>query len=90
MDSLTLLFAWLGGIANGTFPVFIKTDAVLCARVHPTVFQLAKSVWVCIFGLVLLGGVGMASCGRGGHCAGRYHEHEDEHEHEDGMNIIVR
>ena len=35
-----------------------------------------------IFGLVLLGGVGMASCGRGGHCAGRYHEHEDEQEDE--------
>ena len=54
MDGLTLLYALLGGAFNGTFPVFIKTDAVLAANIHPTVFQMAKSVWVCIFGIALV------------------------------------
>ena len=54
MDGLVLLFAWVGGICNGTFPVFIKTDSVLRAGVHATVFQGFKSLWVCIFGLCLL------------------------------------
>ena len=54
MDGLTLLFAILSGFANGTFPVFIKTKRVLAADVHPIVFQLYKSSWVCAFGLFCL------------------------------------
>ena len=50
-DWLTLLLACLSGAANGTFPVFIKTDAVLQAKVHPIVFQLYKSSWVMIIGV---------------------------------------
>ena len=47
--TLLLLTVASGGF-NGTFPVFIKTERVLAARVHPIIFQLYKSVWVCIFG----------------------------------------
>ena len=50
-DWITLLLACLSGAANGTFPVFIKTDAVLNAKVHPVVFQLYKSSWVMIIGV---------------------------------------
>lgn len=51
MDWLTFYLALGSGIANGTFPVFIKTRAVLAADVHPVVFQLYKSSWVAIAGL---------------------------------------
>jgi hypothetical protein len=54
VDAVALLFACLSGLCNGTFPIFIKTDAVLRANVHPTVFQAFKSSWVCIFGVCLL------------------------------------
>lgn len=46
----TVLLAFASGIFNGTFPVFIKTKAVLAADVHPIVFQFYKSLWVCILG----------------------------------------
>ena len=50
-DVLTFLLAVASGVANGTFPVFIKTPRVLAADVHPVVFQLYKSSWVMIAGL---------------------------------------
>ena len=54
MDWLTFAMAVAGGVANGTFPVFIKTPRVLTANVHPVVFQMYKSVWVFIFGLICM------------------------------------
>lgn len=51
MDWITLFLAVAGGAANGTFPIFIKTPAVLAANVHPIVFQLYKSSWVAIVGI---------------------------------------
>ena len=51
MDGLTLLLAMLGGLFNGTFPIFIKTEKVLAAKVHPVIFQLYKSSWVMIVGV---------------------------------------
>ena len=51
MDWLTVVLAISSGVAMGTFPVFIKTDAVLRAAVHPVVFQLYKASWVAIFGV---------------------------------------
>ena len=53
MDPLALIFAICAGCFNGTFPVFIKTDAVLAARIQPIVFQLYKSTWVCMLGCLL-------------------------------------
>jgi len=50
-DILTFMLAVASGVANGTFPVFIKTPRVLSADVHPVVFQLYKSSWVMIAGL---------------------------------------
>ena len=49
-----LAFAVAGGVANGTFPVFIKTKRVRAAQVHPVVFQLYKSSWVAIFGVAFV------------------------------------
>jgi hypothetical protein len=54
MDVLVLVLALCSGIANGTFPVFIKTQAVLRANVHPVVFQLYKSSCVSFFGLLFV------------------------------------
>ena len=50
LDVLSLTFAIIAGVANGTFPIFIKTDAVLAAKVHPIVFQLYKSLLLHSFG----------------------------------------
>lgn len=51
---ITFLLALAGGFFNGTFPVFIKTDKVLRARIHPIIFQLYKSTWVFLFGCCVL------------------------------------
>ena len=54
MDFLALLFAVAGGILMGTYPVPIKCRRVLDAEVHPVVFQLYKSTWVCLTGFLFL------------------------------------
>lgn len=54
MDSLTVLFVLLGGLCGGTYPVPIKDPKVLAAKVHPVVFQLYKSSWVFLTGLLFL------------------------------------
>jgi hypothetical protein len=54
MDWTTLTLATLGGVSTGTFPIFIKTKAVLAADVHPIVFQLYKSGCVCVVGLAMV------------------------------------
>mmetsp|Transcript_20690 Transcript_20690/g.65067 ORF Transcript_20690/g.65067 Transcript_20690/m.65067 type:complete len:345 (-) Transcript_20690:73-1107(-) len=54
VDLVSLVLGVASGAANGTFPIFIKTPRVLAADVHPVVFQLYKSAWVCFFGCALL------------------------------------
>eukprot|EP00040_Diaphanoeca_grandis_P016605 m.85923 g.85923 ORF g.85923 m.85923 type:complete len:403 (-) comp25910_c0_seq1:42-1250(-) len=50
-----LAFSLLGGGLMGMYPVFIKTDAVHRANVHPIIFQLYKSTVVfCVGWLFLL------------------------------------
>ena len=51
---LSLTYAMLGGIFMGTYPVPIKTPAVLKADVHPVIFQLYKSTVVFICGFLFL------------------------------------
>lgn len=51
MDWQTFVLCLVSGFFNGTFPVFIKTDAVLAAGVHPIVFQLWKAGIVSIVGI---------------------------------------
>ena len=43
-----------GGFFIGTYPIFVKTPAVLAADVHPAVFQLYKSFWVAVSGLLFV------------------------------------
>ena len=74
LDLLTLLEAALGGAFNGTFPVFIKTNRVLAANVHPVVFQLYKSSCVCIFGLGLLAVRAMRGLQPAARLVGRAHD----------------
>ena len=45
-STLALALAVIGGALMGSYPVFIKTDAVLKAAPHPLVFQLYKSAVV--------------------------------------------
>ena len=45
-STLALALAVIGGALMGSYPVFIKTDAVLKAEPHPLVFQLYKSAVV--------------------------------------------
>eukprot|EP00310_Coccolithus_braarudii_P022684 CAMPEP_0183340836 /NCGR_PEP_ID=MMETSP0164_2-20130417/7255_1 /TAXON_ID=221442 /ORGANISM="Coccolithus pelagicus ssp braarudi, Strain PLY182g" /LENGTH=371 /DNA_ID=CAMNT_0025511037 /DNA_START=29 /DNA_END=1144 /DNA_ORIENTATION=- len=54
MTATPFLFAVLGGLANGTFPIFIKTAAVVHAQLHPVIFQLYKSSCVALLGLALV------------------------------------
>lgn len=56
MDTTTLLYAFLGSVFMGSYPVPIKTPAVLRANVHPIVFQCYKSFWVFVtgFGFVVV------------------------------------
>ena len=49
-----LLYAVLGGAAFGTYPLFIRTKAVLDAKPHPIVFQLYKSSVVFLTGFLWL------------------------------------
>ena len=50
-DPLTLAYCLGYGLFMGSYPVPIKSRAVLEANVHPVVFQLYKAVWVCATGL---------------------------------------
>ena len=54
VDWEALLFAVAGGVFMGTYPVPIKCQRVLAADVHPVVFQLYKSTWVCLTGFFFL------------------------------------
>jgi glucose uptake protein GlcU len=49
-----LLYAAMGGIFMGSYPVPIKAPSVLEADVHPLVFQIFKSSWVLLTGLFFL------------------------------------
>ena len=49
------ILATLGGACMGTYPIFVKAPRVLEAKVHPAIFQLYKSVWVALTGVVLIG-----------------------------------
>lgn len=51
---LPLLYALLGGVFMGTYPVPIKSKAVIEANVHPVVFQLYKSTMVFLTGFLFL------------------------------------
>jgi len=53
-DWLTLAFAYAGGACMGSYPIFVKTQPVLRAKVHPIIFQSYKSAWVGATGIVLL------------------------------------
>jgi hypothetical protein len=55
MDGILLLYVVLGGVFMGTYPVPIKSKAVLRARVHPIVFQCYKSFWVFVTGFIFIG-----------------------------------
>eukprot|EP00962_Isochrysis_galbana_P013802 scaffold3931_cov112-Isochrysis_galbana.AAC.5 len=48
------ILAVLGGIANGSYMVFIKRPAVLRAGVHPLVFQALKTAAAALYGVALL------------------------------------
>ena len=48
------LLACGGGFFIGTYPIFVKTPAVLAARVHPVAFQFYKSFWVAVTGAALV------------------------------------
>ena len=50
-DAVTLVYCLGYGLFMGSYPVPIKSRAVLAADVHPVVFQLYKSFWVCATGL---------------------------------------
>lgn len=54
VDLLTMGYAMLGGAFLGTYPVFVKTPALLAANVHPFIFQAYKSVWVFLIGTMLV------------------------------------
>jgi hypothetical protein len=54
MNYLALLFAALGGIFMGSYPVPIKAPSVLAANVHPVVFQCYKSGCVFVSGWLFL------------------------------------
>ena len=49
-----LLFAVAYGVFMGSYPVPIKTRAVLEADVHPLIFQSFKSFWVFVTGFLAL------------------------------------
>lgn len=53
MDASVL--ASLGGFFIGTYPIFVKSRAVLATNVHPAVFQLYKSFWVALTGILCVG-----------------------------------
>ena len=52
MDWLAFVYAALGGFFMGSYPVPVKSPAVLQAQVHPIVFQAYKSLWVFVSGLL--------------------------------------
>jgi len=43
-----LVLAVLGGVCMGVYPLFIKTPAVLAARVHPVVFQMCAPCYLAL------------------------------------------
>ena len=49
-----LLYAVLGGVCFGTYPLFIRTPAALAAKPHPIVFQLYKSTVVFLSSFLFL------------------------------------
>ena len=51
LDALALLYSCGYGVFMGSYPVPIKSPAVLAAHVHPVVFQMYKTFWVCVTGL---------------------------------------
>ena len=54
MDAVSLLYAGGYGLFMGSYPVPIKTPAVLKAEVHPLIFQSFKSFWVFVTGFLAL------------------------------------
>ena len=46
--------AMAGGFMIGTYPIFVKTPAVLKAKVHPAAFQAYKSFWVALTGAAMV------------------------------------
>ena len=54
MDGLALAFAIGYGVFMGSYPVPVKSPAVLEAQVHPMVFQAYKSFWVFATGFLAL------------------------------------
>ena len=67
-----LLWAVLGGAAMGTYPLFIRTPAVLRARPHTVVFQLYKSSCVFLSGFLFLIPRYLAWHGAGGKHGGKH------------------
>ena len=55
MDGWSTALALLAGVANGSYPLFLKTAAVLAADIHMIVFQSFKSTTLLLLGLVLVG-----------------------------------
>ncbi|CAJ1347999.1 unnamed protein product [Effrenium voratum] len=53
-DALALLFALLGGILMGAYPVPIKAFPVLQANPHPVIFQCYKTFWVFVAGWIFV------------------------------------
>ena len=51
VELATLALGCCYGLFMGSYPVPIKARSVLAADVHPVVFQLYKSFWVCATGL---------------------------------------
>jgi len=49
-DSLAFLYSLIGSFCMGSYPVTIKTPAVLKLDMHPMVFQCYKSFWVFVLG----------------------------------------
>jgi hypothetical protein len=49
-DTLAFVYSLIGSFCMGSYPVTIKTPAVLKLDMHPMVFQCYKSFWVFVLG----------------------------------------
>lgn len=53
-DVLAFVFALVGGVSMGSYPVAIKAPSVLRANMHPMIFQCYKSFWVFVLGFAFI------------------------------------
>jgi len=53
-DTIAFLYSLVGSFCMGSYPVTIKTPAVLKLDMHPMVFQCYKSFWVFVLGFAFI------------------------------------